>query len=95
METPKVNGLSFNTTNHKDPSISNKLGDILPSTKGYFIRPYVRLRGQTNGYQWSPFRRGNWSQFMDINKKTIELSSTGNNKTIVSFFFPIVINSSS
>lgn len=53
------------------------LKDIFPNQTNFVIRPYVSLRGQRNGYKWTPIVSGHWTSFMNVEKKHYTLKNTG------------------
>lgn len=63
----------------EDPASTGdqRLGKILQSRDGYLIRPYVNLKGQTNGYQWRPGTTGKWTMFVDNLQQKYTIANTG------------------
>lgn len=53
------------------------LKDVMPTEAGYLIRPYLKLRGQKNGYKWKPNCNGHWGLFMENLIKDYTISITG------------------
>lgn len=50
---------------------------IIPSSNGYLLRPYVKLKGQKNGYCLSKNSKGLWRKFLNCQKKNFTLKNTG------------------
>lgn len=48
----------------------------LPSDRGYFIRPYIKLNGQQKGYMWQGGQRGLWRQFLACNVRDFTIANT-------------------
>lgn len=58
----------------------NSIKNIVPSEKGYVIRPFVDLKGQrAPGYMWAIGVRGFWRSFLKCNKQHFALHNTGIN----------------
>lgn len=55
------------------------LEKVICSSKGFLIRPYVKLQGLTKGLFWKVGirDRGYWRDFMDTKTKYFTLNSTG------------------
>lgn len=69
-------------TDMEKKGVKDHLKNILPSPKGYIIRPYVNLEGQRDGYRWIKGQRGYWRSFLTHLKKKYTLADTGKSNIV-------------
>lgn len=77
MTTPRMNeitGISIIELSGNDHGIYY---NVLPSRKGYLLRPFVDLSGQRDGYQCLKGFKGTWRTFLTTYKKSFTLENTG------------------
>lgn len=53
------------------------INEVLDSSEGYLIRPFVMLNGQRHGYQWSKGEKGNFRMFLNTRAKHFPTEITG------------------
>lgn len=57
--------------------MNTPLQDVLDSSEGFIIRPFVNLKGQRKGYQFDKKTKGRWTLFMDAGVKNFTNEITG------------------
>lgn len=68
----------------------NSLSNVMPSPKGYLLRPFVELSGQRDGYMWFKGFKGTWRSFLTTYKKAFTLENTGKNFFRNFYYFSLI-----
>lgn len=58
-------------------SVYKPIAEVIPSDVGYIIRPSTNLRGQRNGFKWSPTESGLLRTFLAMHVKILKTKDTG------------------